>query len=120
MKWLLLALCLLGSVSVQAQQAAANSEATPYRYCALIVVERYFSNPSRIYLDYGQDAPGAVADPEMAEMAQNISKSTFIIDVLNYLSRHQWEVFAVTNVPSSTTSTFIDSQTRYLLRRRKP
>lgn len=122
MKWLLLAFCLLGSASMQAQQTPVPNGTAPYRYCALVVNDYRFSGPNQLYLDYGQGAPGAVADPEMAEMTQNTSKSQSIIDILNYLSRHQWELFTVTNVPGriSSGSNYVDSQTRYLLRRRLP
>ena len=126
MKNLLLGLALLGPAAGRAQTPAPAPAlvVAPYRYCALVVDERYFGAPERLQLDYGQAAPGAVADPEMAEMAVNIRTSRSVIDVLNYLSRHGWEVLAVTTFPSrsSTSDSHIthvtDAETRYLLRRR--
>lgn len=73
MKWFLLAAGLLGTTATYAQTAPTTEAVATYRYCALIVSDRYFNAPDRPYLDYGQAAPGAVADPEMAEMAKNIS-----------------------------------------------
>lgn len=61
----------------------------------------------------------------MAEMAKSIQASRSIIDVLNYLSRHGWELFNVTTVQTDghkssldASNSYIDSETRYLLRRR--
>ena len=130
MKYLVLVGCLLGAVSGRAQVAVVASAApatVPYRYCALLVQDRLFSSPDRLQLDYGQAAPGAVADPEMAEMAKNIQASRSVIDVLNYLARHRWELFNVTTVQTQgnrssldTTTSYVFSETRYLLRRRTP
>jgi len=83
--------------------------------------DRYFSGRNRLSLDYGQGVKGAAPEPEMAEMAKNITGSTSVIDALNYLARHGWELLTVTNVPSDasgTTTRYIDSETRYLHRRR--
>ena len=129
MKYLVLVICLLGAVHGHAQStgAAVIPAAAPYRYCALLVQDRLFSSPDRLQLDYGQAAPGAVADPEMAEMAKNIQASRSVIDVLNYLARHQWELFNVTTVQNQAnrsgldnTTSYVFSETRYLLRRRTP
>jgi hypothetical protein len=47
--------------------------------------------------------------------------------VLNYLSRHNWELVNVTTVQTQTRrssldaeTNFVESETRYLLRRRTP
>jgi hypothetical protein len=121
MKYLLCAL-LLGTLLVpaHAQVAAPVATAYPYRYAVLVVDDRYFSSRNRLSLDYGQNVKGAVVEPEMVDMAKNISGSSSVIDALNYLARHGWELLNVTNVPgdaSGTTSRYIDSETRYLHRR---
>jgi hypothetical protein len=123
MKALLFALLLplLGAAQVPSSTQVPVAAPAPYRYCALVADDRYFSARNRLQLDYGQQVKGAPADPEMAEMAKNISGSTSVIDALNYLSRHGWELLTVTNVPSDasgSTSRYIDSETRYLHRRR--
>ncbi len=127
----LLIILLPGTPVAWAQNApalpppASATGAAPYRYCALVAGGTYFLRPTPLALDYGQSAPGALAEPEMAEMAKNISSSRSVIDALNYLSRHGWELLNVTNVQStidgSGTSNYhnIDSETRYLLRRRQ-
>ncbi|MGI4871681.1 MAG: hypothetical protein ACRYFX_10935 [Janthinobacterium lividum] len=127
MKYLLLAALLRCAAVAQAQASPAVPALAPYRYCSLVVDDRRFSFPGDLQLDYGQAAPGAVADPEMAEMASNISKSHSIIDVLNYLSRHGWELLNVNTVQAkastsslNSSSTYIESETHYLLRRRTP
>ncbi|MVN76068.1 hypothetical protein GO988_07000 [Hymenobacter sp. HMF4947] len=127
MKYLPLILCLLCAVDAKAQASPSALVTTPYRYCALVVDDRLFSVPDRVQLDYGQSAPGAVADPEMAEMAKSIRASHSIIDVLNYLGRHGWELFNVTTVQTQgrrssldNATSYVDSETRYLLRRRTP
>lgn len=121
----MLTVCLLASAGAQAQNAPPTGVAPPYRYCALVVRETYFNHPDAVYLDYGQGAPNAAADPEMAEMAKNISQSNSVIDILNYLSRHRWELFTVTPVQTRQLSQgsgggYVDSETRYILRRRTP
>ncbi|AMR26764.1 hypothetical protein A0257_06330 [Hymenobacter psoromatis] len=127
MKLFLFAALLLNAPVAWAQTAPAAPPTTapaPYRYCALVVDDRYFSIPDRLALDYGQGAPGALPDPEMAEMATNIRGSRSVIDALNYLTRHGWELVQVTTVPSETTGSgtdyrhYVSSETRYLLRRR--
>jgi hypothetical protein len=127
MKHLLLTILLLWAVNANAQIAPSPQVTSSYRYCALVVNDRLLSFPDRVQLDYGQSAPGAVADPEMAEMAKNIRVSHSIIDVLNYLGRHGWELFNVTTVQTQgsrssldNTTSYIDSETRYLLRRHTP
>lgn len=127
MKYLLLALFLSGVGSAHAQSPSPPLAISPYRYCALVVADRVFASPDQLRLDYGQAAPNAVADPEMAEMAQNIRASTSVIDVLNYLSRHNWELVNVTTVQTQTrrssldaATNYVESETRYLLRRRTP
>jgi len=128
MKNCFLALFLLGVSTARAQAPAPVLPApvlagAPDRYCVLLVEDRYFESPSRLQLDYGQAAPGAAQDPEMAEIATKIGGSRFIIDGLNYLSQHGWELLNVTTVPCTSTNSnssrrVIDSETRYLLRRR--
>lgn len=127
MKPLLLASCLLlTATAARAQSVPPVAAATfPYRYCALVVKDRLFSLPDRLQLDYGQAAPGAVADPEMAEMATHIKASRDVIDVLNYLARHGWELLNVTTLQTDghkssldAYTSYVDSETRYLLRRR--
>ena len=128
MKNFFLALFLLGASTARAQAPAPVLPApvlagAPYRYCVLLVEDRYFESPSRLQLDYGQAAPGAAPDSEMAEIATKIGGSRFIIDGLNYLSQHGWELLNVTTVPCTSTNSnssrrVIDSETRYLLRRR--
>ncbi|MVN78103.1 hypothetical protein GO988_17375 [Hymenobacter sp. HMF4947] len=127
MKYLLLILCLLCAVGANAQASPSARVTPPYHYCALVVDDRRFSSPDRLQLDYGQSAPGAIADLEMTEMAQNIRASHSVIDVLNYLARHGWELFNVTTVQTQgrrssldNTTSYVDSETRYLLRRRTP
>ena len=128
MKHLLLALLLLLLTPVaRAQTAPTPARPVVYRYCALVVAEGRFSFPDGLQLDYGQAAPGAVADPEMAEMAKNIGGSRSVIDVLNYLSRHGWELLNVNTVQTrgrksslDAYTSYIDSETRYLLRQPKP
>lgn len=129
MKHLLLAYCLLLAPSIYAQSAATATVpvSVAYRYCALVVVDSRFSSPEKLYLDYGQGAPGAVADPEMAEMAKNIQQSTHVIDVLNYLGRHGWEWLSTTTVQTRQNKssldgyiTYIENETRYFFRRRTP
>ncbi|RZK87869.1 MAG: hypothetical protein EOO62_38525 [Hymenobacter sp.] len=126
LKCLLLSLLLFPLISIAqgvAPAAALVSAATPYRYCALVVDDSRFVVSNRLLLDYGQRVKDAPAEPEMAEIAKNISGSTSVIDALNYLSRHGWELLSVTNVPyeiSGTSSQFLISETRYLLRRRVP
>ncbi len=124
MKYLLVACWLFVASVAHAQSAAAPA---PYRYCALVVAEDRFSSPERIYLDYGQSAPGAVADPEMADMAKNIQQSTHVIDILNYLSRHGWEWLSTTTVQTRQNkssldnyTTYIENETRYFFRCRTP
>ena len=119
MKYLLLALLLLPLVGA-AQTAGPPPAAVvaPYRYCALVVDDLYFSANNRLALDYGQDVKGAPVEPEMTK---NIRRSSSVIDALNYLSRHGWELLDVTNVPSdlsSPVSRHISSETHYLHRRR--
>jgi len=130
MKLFLFASLLLGAPAAWAQTAPAMPSATasaavvPYRYCALVAYGPYFSLPNRLVLDYGQEVIGAPIEPEMAGMAKNISGSRSVIDALSYLSRHGWELLNVTNAQSNINgnSTYsshcIDSETRYLLRRR--
>jgi hypothetical protein len=122
MKYLLFALLLFPIwVPAQAQNIVPAATIAPYRYCALVVDDSHFSSRNRLTLDYGQTVKGAPAEPEMAEMAKNIDGSTSVIDALNYLSRHGWELLTVTNVPSQTTGTsgqYITSESRYLHRRR--
>ena len=127
MKLFLLASLLLSAPAAWAQTAPATAKvaaAAPYRYCALVADGAYFSVPSRLALDYGQEVKGAPIEPEMAEMAKNINGSRSVIDALNYLSRHGWELLNVTNAPSNISGdgTYsnhsIDLETRYLLRRR--
>jgi hypothetical protein len=128
MKHLLLAFFMLCVASAHAQHTTTPVLTTSaYRYCALVVADRLFASPDRLQLDYGQSAPGAVADQEMAEMAKNIRASASVIDVLNYLSRHNWELINVTTVQTQTqkssidlTTAYVESETRYLLRRRTP
>ncbi|WP_460583503.1 hypothetical protein [Hymenobacter arcticus] len=124
MKHLLLALLLsLPWLPAQAQEAVPTASAFPYRYAVLVANDRYFSARNRLALDYGQAVKGAVAEPEMAEMAKNINGSTSVVDALNYLARHGWELLSTTNVPgdaSGSTSQYISSETRYLHRRRLP
>ncbi|RZK28272.1 MAG: hypothetical protein EOO63_11645 [Hymenobacter sp.] len=127
MKRLLLALFLLWAGAVRAQNASPALAASPYRYCALVVGDRLFLSPDRLQLDYGQGAPGAVADPELADMAKNIRASASVIDALNYLSRHNWEFVNVTTVQTQLrksslddATSYVESETRYLLRRRTP
>ena len=122
MKYLCCAL-LLSTMpgAARAQASAPVTQAFPYRYAALVADDQYFSGRNRLSLDYGQGVRGATPEPDMAEMAKNISGSTSVIDALNYLARHGWELLSVTNVPSDasgTTSRFISSETRYLHRRR--
>jgi len=77
-----------------------------------------------LVLAYGQDVTGASIEPEMAEMAKNSSGSRSVINALNYLSRYGWELLNVTsaqlniNGNGASSSHSIDSETRYLLRRR--
>ena len=122
MKYLLFALLLLTAwVPAHAQTTAPPAATAPYRYCVLIADDRYFSARNRLGLDYGQGVKGALAEPEMAEMAKNINGSTSVVDALNDLSRHGWELLTVTNVPSDASGTstqYITSETRYLHRRR--
>ena len=126
MNYLLLTICLLCAVGANAQASLSVPVTSPYRYCAVVVDDRFFFSPDRVQLDYGQAAPGAVVDPEMTEMAKNIRASRSIIDVLNYLGRHGWELFNVTTVQtqgrrsSLDNTSYLDSETRYLLRRRTP
>lgn len=130
MKHLLLVCCLLLAPNVYAQSAATATTpvSVPYRYCALVVSDdRYLNSISRPYLDYGQGAPGAVADPEMVEMAKNIRQSSHVIDILNYLGRHGWEWLSTTTVPGGGRKSSInereyytENETRYFFRRRTP
>lgn len=123
MKYLFLGVLLFAiSLTAQAQNTTPTAAAMPYRYAMLVADDRYFSANNSLSLDYGQGVKGAPADPEMAEMAKNIRGSTSVIDALNYLSRHGWELLNVTNVASDasggTGTQYITSQTRYLHRRR--
>lgn len=129
MNYLLLAYCLLLAPNVYAQSVPATTTqgSVPYRYCALVVTDSRFSSPEQLYLDYGQRAPGAVADPEMAEMAKNIQQSTHVIDILNYLGRHGWEWLTTTTVQTRQNkssldgyTTYLENETRYFFRRRTP
>lgn len=128
MKRLLLAACLLGPAAAHAQTTPTTEAAVTYRYCALLVDDRFFTSPGRLYLDYGQGAPGAVDDPEMAEMAKNIRQSRAVIDVLNYLGRHKWELVSVMPVQTKERlptgqyehEVSIETETRYFFRRRTP
>lgn len=128
MKHLLFGCWLLLPTVSRAQSAAPSTAvAAPYRYCALVVTDGHFSSPERIYLDYGQAAPGSVADPEMAEMAKNIQQSTHVIDILNYLGRHGWEWLNTTTVQTKQNksgldsyTTYIENETRYFFHRRTP
>lgn len=128
MKHLLVAGWLLVAAATRAQSPAPPAPvAAPYRYCALVVSDGYLAAPQRVYLDYGQSAPGAAADPEMAEMAKNIRQSTHIVDILNYLGRHGWEWLTTTTVQTRQNKSSIDSypayienETRYFSRRRTP
>jgi hypothetical protein len=128
MKHLLLACCLLITTTSYAQHIDPPAPvANPYRYCALVVSDGRLSSPERVYLDYGQAAPGTVADPEMAEMAKNIQQSTHVIDILNYLGRHGWEWLTTTTVQTrqnksslDSYTTYIENETRYFFRRRTP
>ena len=120
-QWLFTLLLSLTFGRSQAQSATPVTTAFPYRYAVLVADDRYFSARNRLTLDYGQGVEGAIAEPEMAEMATNIRGSTSAIDALNYLARHGWELLSVTNVPSegsSPATRYIDSETRYLHRRR--
>lgn len=130
MKHLLLACCLVLALNAHAQDnpTAAAPVSAPYRYCALVVSDdRYLNSASRPYLDYGQGAPGAVADPEMVEMAKNIRQSGNVIDILNYLGRHGWEWLSTTTVQSGGRKSslndreyYTENETRYFFRRRTP
>lgn len=130
MKYLLLACCLLLAPNVYAQDTptATVPVSVPYRYCALVVADdRYLNAASRLYLDYAQGAPGAVAEPEMVEMAKNIRQSSNVIDILNYLGRHGWEWLSTTTVQSGGHKSSIndreyytENETRYFFRRRTP
>lgn len=126
MKYLLL-ICSLLLAGLVHGQAVSTTVATPYRYCALVVDDRHFSSPGRVYLDYGQSAPNAVGDAEMAEMAKNIQQSKLVIDILNYLGRHGWEWLTTTTVQTrghkssiNDLESDIDNETRYFFRRRTP
>jgi len=130
MKHLLLACCLVLALNAHAQLAAPATApvSAPYRYCALVVQDdRHLNSTSRPYLDYGQGAPGTVADPEMVEMAKNIRQSSNVIDILNYLGRHGWEWLSTTTVQGggrksslNDSEYYTENETRYFLRRRTP
>lgn len=121
MKQLLFTLLLsITFCRIQAQSATPVTTAFSYRYAMLVADDRHFSARNRLLLDYGQGVKGTIAEPEMVKMANNIRGSTSVIDALNYLAKHGWELLSVTNVPSegsSATIRCIDSETRYLHRR---
>lgn len=123
MKYLLFAFLIFPAIgAAQAPSPTPLATVAPYRYCALVVNDRHFSSNNSLELDYGQGVKGAPVEPEMSEMAKNISHSTSVIDALNYLSRHGWELLHVANVASDasggTGTQYITSETRYLHRRR--
>ncbi|TFZ67544.1 hypothetical protein E4631_06075 [Hymenobacter sp. UV11] len=129
MKYLLIACCLSLAPRVYAQSAPTTTApvSAPSRYCALVVADDRYFNSSRARLEYGQPAPGEVADPEMAEMAKTIHQSGSIIDICNYLGRHGWEWLSTTTVQTGGRKSslndmeyFVENETRYFFRRRTP
>jgi hypothetical protein len=120
MKHLLLAILLLLAMTTRAQTSTTPISAPAYRYCAIIVDDRYFSNANVITLDYGYRRNNGIrqADATLDEAQMLFRKNQNVIFALNYLADLGWECFDVTNVPSEkTASGYITSETRYLFRR---
>lgn len=120
MRYLLLATLLLPVVAARAQTSLTPSSAPAYRYCALVVDDRYFNSSNRMTLDYGyrlEEKLGQV-DVALDEANKLFRKNRNVIFALDYLANLGWECFNVTTVPSEkSTSGYITSETRYLFRR---
>jgi hypothetical protein len=130
MKWLLFSALLLSIGTAQAQTTppppSASDQLATYRYCALIVDDKYFGRPKGFYLDYGQGLPGATPDVEMQQLVTTL-KNTSIVGILNVLGQHHWELVNTQMVPTEirlssldNRETFLELETRYVFRRRMP
>jgi hypothetical protein len=125
MKWLLFSTFFfcLSAAHAQTTPPSASDQLATYRYCVLVVADKYFSRPQGLYLDYGQGLPGATADVEMEQLVANLKK-TSIVGTLNVLGQHHWELVNTLMVPTEVRGssldreTFLELETRYFFRRR--
>jgi hypothetical protein len=122
MKYFLLATLLLlaGAAPAQTAPSPASASAGPYRYCALVVDDSYFSGFNSLSLDYGYRKAYKIgqADATLDAAEQLIRKNSSVIFALNYLSSLGWECFNVTSVTIDGNRRTIE--TRYLFRQPKP
>ena len=127
MKWLLFSTFCWGlsAAHAQALPPSVSEQLATYRYCVLVVADKYFSRPQGLYLDYGQGLLGAAADAEMEQLVASLKK-TSIVGTLNALGQHHWELVSTLLVPTEVRGssldreTFLELETRYFFRRRLP
>jgi hypothetical protein len=127
MKWLLFSTFFLCLSAAQAQTTppSTSDQLVTYRYCVLVVDGLYFSRPKGLFLDYGQNLPGATADVEMEQLVATL-KNTSTVGILNALGQHHWELVNTLMVPTEVRKSsigqdiFMELETRYVFRRRTP
>jgi hypothetical protein len=117
MKSFLLATLLLSGPAAWAQSAPASSASLiKYRYCFVVIDDRYFSRPHNLAFYY-RATPNVPVDAELEEAATQIQKAPTLVFALNYLGNLGWECFSVTNVASETSASgYFTSETRYMFR----
>ena len=124
MKKLLFVLSLNGLFSLSAIAQVfvdgVNINEQEIVYCQLIGFNRASLNPTRIWLDYGQEnfmtglfkSPPAITGPDRKRREFNT-----VIDALNFMSTNGWELVSMQIAPGSEggIGTYV-----YLLRKRAP
>jgi hypothetical protein len=112
LKNLLFAALLATSTLPALAQTTPTSSTTAgqYQYCQLI---SFGTRGLDAYLEYGQHAKPAAANPELDALNEQIKKMDSVILGLNYMTSHGWEYVAVTSLSPGVNSYLI-----YVLRRR--
>ncbi|WP_035560765.1 hypothetical protein [Hymenobacter sp. IS2118] len=115
LKTLTFALLLASAAPAFAQTApvaSAVAKAPQYEHCIMVLMSAYYGG-SNIILEFGQDAKGAPANPELIQADVAIRKLRSVVLALNYMSSQGWECISVNTLAGD------GGDTGYLLRRAK-
>jgi hypothetical protein len=98
---------------------AQQQQAPDYVYCELRESPRLFSTKINIELDYGQDRVFFNDNRMQDEETGRIKKFNSMVDALNYMSSHGWELAQAMFSPSASNSSNAQSGVRIYLLKRK-